>query len=752
MKFSHSLEFNSVVEWYDYYIAYDKLKVAIYDIERHKANLYRNLDGIDVEILDDPQTHQKVRAFIDMLNKELSRVNKFYEKKEAELVETLIQLESKAGFPKHDIYNGTDEEVENIGEDSNLIRATASPLSTHNERASFRNDLIQLYLDFCSLKDYVVLNYTGFCKILKKHDKVLGGNLRTLFLPTIESCYFWKRNVDSLNHGALNEQIEKIVSLFAFVCCDGSIELAVHELSHKLKEFVTWERNTIWRDMVGKERRITAVGVKRVDVSRPSPGFYIPIGKSFSIFIRYQWLSIIFCLSVFAIFLNVNFFDASKTNNCLAILLFVSSLWATEVLPLFVTALLIPFLIMVLKVVHISDDESSKDVAKRLANQMFSPVILLLLGGFSLAGALSKYHIAKSFAVKVLSKIGTKSHVVLLSIMFIATFSSMWISNVAAPVLCLSVITPILRTLEPGNSFAKSLVMGVALSSNIGGMVTPISSPQNIIAMQNMSGNGISWGAWLIVSLPFAIIANILCWLLLLYSYKPTKSTPRIQPIRSIDQQFSWEQYYVLFVTFISIILWCFESVFRDTFGDSGIIALIPMVAFFGTGLLNKDDFNNFLWTVVMLAMGGLCLGYAVNASQLLEEIAKMIETSIGEQSLWVYLFAFCILLTVVASLISHTVSALIVLPVIKTVGEKMADRLGPHGDLLVLGAAFMCSGAMALPVSGFPNITAISLEDSTGFPYLSTKDFLKCGIPMTVIFCLLVASLGYGLMLIIGL
>jgi hypothetical protein len=37
-----------------------------------------------------------------------------------------------------------------------------------------------------------------------------------------------------------------------------------------------------------------------------------------------------------------------------------------------------------------------------------------------------------------------------------------------------------------------------------------------------------------------------------------------------------------------------------------------------------------------------------------------------------------------------------------------------------------MLSGAMGLPVSGFPNMNAVSLEDPTGLNYVNTADFLK--------------------------
>lgn len=65
---------------------------------------------------------------------------------------------------------------------------------------------------------------------------------------------------------------------------------------------------------------------------------------------------------------------------------------------------------------------------------------MLLLGGFTIAAALSKYDIARRMALVVLSKAGSKPGMVLLANMFVSMFLSMWISNVASPVLCYSII------------------------------------------------------------------------------------------------------------------------------------------------------------------------------------------------------------------------------------------------------------------------------------------------------------------------
>jgi di/tricarboxylate transporter len=163
---------------------------------------------------------------------------------------------------------------------------------------------------------------------------------------------------------------------------------------------------------------------------------------------------------------------------------------------------------------------SAPAATKYIFAAMWTPVIMLLLGGFAIAAALSKYGIAKNLATYILSKAGTKPRNVLLINMFVALVASMWISNVAAPVLCFSIIQPVLRTLPVDSPFGKSLILGIALASNIGGMASPIASPQNVVALQNMHPTP-SWGEWFFVALPVCILAILTIWALLLFSYRP---------------------------------------------------------------------------------------------------------------------------------------------------------------------------------------------------------------------------------------
>ena len=196
-------------------------------------------------------------------------------------------------------------------------------------------------------------------------------------------------------------------------------------------------------------------------------------------------------------------------------------------------------------------------------------------------------------ATSILSRAGTKPRTVLVTNMFVAMFLSMWISNVAAPVLCFSIIQPMLRNLPADSQMSKALILGIALASNMGGAASPISSPQNIIALQNMKPQP-SWGTWFFIALPVCIVSILLIWILLLITFKPGKGTT-IVPLRPMKDKMTGVQYFIIFVTVATIVLWCVSHQLESTFGDMGVIAIIPLVLFFWYRHFDKGRLQQLL-------------------------------------------------------------------------------------------------------------------------------------------------------------
>lgn len=614
-----------------------------------------------------------------------------------------------------------------------------------------KNRLITLFVKLSELKSFIELNKIGFTKILKKFDKSLNTGLKKIYLSSLplKSYAF-----EDSTLGTLTDKVDLLIKIYALMATkQNSYEVAKNELRTHLREHIVWERNTVWRDMIGMERK-TQLATSKSN-QKGSPTLLGDEGESkaslslSNVFLSQQAVKLYMISTLTATLLIISPFDDEQQKNCFALLACASLLWATETIPLFVTSLLIPLLIVcfgVLKDLDTGAVLNLEDSAKYIFSTMWSSIIMLLLGGFTLAAALTKYNIAKLISTWILSKAGTDPKIVLITIMSVALFASMWVSNVAAPVLCFSLIQPLLRTLPKNCQFAKSLILGIALSSNLGGMASPIASPQNIVAIASMHPPP-SWLQWFVITIPVCVCAIFAIWGFLLLTFKDSKKI-QLVPIRTIDDKFSPQQWYITIVTILTILLWCVASRLKGFFGDMGVIAIIPMVLFYGPGLLNSEDINNYPWNIVILAMGGSALGKAVSSSGLLATIAISIKAQVMHLPIYSIILIFGAMILTVATFVSHTVLALIIIPLVEEIGNSLP---GNYTRIMVMASCLLCSLAMGLPTSGFPNVTAICMVDEVGVPYLTVGTFITRGVPSSLMSYFIIVTLGYGIMKAIG-
>ena len=208
---------------------------------------------------------------------------------------------------------------------------------------------ISLYVSLCELKSFVQLNKTGFSKVCKKYDKTLNRSLKSAYVKdSVAPAYPFKQ--ETTQH--IDENIKSIEMVYASLITKGDVERARRELRLHLREHVVWERNTVWREMIGIERKAQAanMGVMRTllggdndpanhrlqgdevdgmgtkEVETPIGRYRCP---------RWLFSSTFFMLMaivvIFIILLVVPIMKKPEQQNCLAMLVFVSLLWATEV-------------------------------------------------------------------------------------------------------------------------------------------------------------------------------------------------------------------------------------------------------------------------------------------------------------------------------------------------------------------------------------------------------------------------------------
>jgi phosphate transporter len=221
--------------------------------------------------------------------------------------------------------------------------------SVYSTAITLKKRAISLFVQLCELKSFVQLNKTGFSKVLKKYDKIMDRSLKSRYIDQfITSANIFRP--ETITH--IEENIRKIEHAYAAVVTQGDITQAIAELRLHLREHVVWERNTVWREMIGIERRGQAanLGIRRTllgtetDPSRTrlqGDDEDIPAMKEIRTPLgRYQcpsWLfsstmlTLIIIVAIFVSLLLLPIMQHVEQQNCLAMLVFVSLLWATEV-------------------------------------------------------------------------------------------------------------------------------------------------------------------------------------------------------------------------------------------------------------------------------------------------------------------------------------------------------------------------------------------------------------------------------------
>ncbi|CAI5757817.1 unnamed protein product [Candida verbasci] len=657
-------------------------------------------------------------------------------------------------------------------QDSVLLNHTDFNVKTQL-KVALKRKAVSLFINLSELKSFIELNRIGFTKICKKFDKICNYSVKQDFIDN-----FLPNNSKVFEHAtiqSLEQKLDTIVKIYAFLIGSVTIkttkedlESVKNELKSNLRDHIVFERNTVWKDLLSIEKKSYNLDLDNAatqnnkmgdEANATSSMLYmqmkeIKIWKTNKVIslpaflFTIQMVKILITVIAFVILISIKTLNDPVEGRALAVLVACIILFATEAIPLYATGIFIPLLCVTCRIVKDNDTGKVMDAtsaSKYILGTMWNSTIMILIGGFTLAAALSKYNIAKIAASWILAFAGTKPRNVILAMMSLSLFLSMWISNVATPVLCYSLLQPLLRTLPTDSDTAKALVLCIAFSSGLAGMSSPIASPQNVIGITYMSPNP-GWGNWFAVALPVSIIAMIIIWLELIFTFKVNKV--KLQKFKPIKDRWTVKQIFVLLVTIVTIILWCVESKIEGTFGESGIISVIPFVLFFGSGLLKVDDLNMYPWNIVLLASGGIALGKALTASELLKTVAESLEKKIMDYGAFLIMFIFGALVLVISTFISHTVAALIIVPLILEVGQS----LGAHTNLLIMGVALGCSSGMGLPSSGFPNMTAVGLRDPVGKPYITVNTLMTRGIPASIITFLVIVTVGYGIMSSLGL
>lgn len=435
-------------------------------------------------------------------------------------------------------------------------------------------------------------------------------------------------------------------------------------------------------------------------------------------------------------------------HRVIAMFVFAALMWLTEALPSWVTSMVV-VVVMLLTVStsafnFLKGDDLGTFVAYADIMHCFAnPTIMLFIGGFVLAIGMTKTKLDVALARVLLKPFGTKSEIVLLGFLLVTAIFSAFVSNTATAAMMLAFLAPVLRSLPADGKGRIALALAIPVGANLGGIMTPIGTPPNLIVLDNLSkfnNIDITFTEWMLRMIPFVLLLLFISWVLLRYLFPFKQKNIEIK----IEGEMRWDFHTIVVVaTFlVTIFLWMFG---KELWGlNTNVVAMIPIAAFCAAGILQRRDLEEINWSVLWMVAGGFALGVALDKTGLGNVLVDAIP--FANWSPIVVMIISGLVCFVFSNFISHSAAASLLAPILglvasgisadPTAGSAFAEMGGPCA--LMVGVAISASVSMILPISTPPN----AIAHSTGF--IEQKDMMKVGIIMG----LLGLIIGYAMLI----
>lgn len=378
-----------------------------------------------------------------------------------------------------------------------------------------------------------------------------------------------------------------------------------------------------------------------------------------------------------------------------------------------------------------------KDAFLLLSNS----IVILVSCIFVMSAAIFKVGLADIIGMKlsgITTKYGQKSDriLVLLVMVFGAALSTV-LPNLGTT----AALIPIVIVIASYTGVSRSkLLMALALSTSLGGSITLLGTPPNLLAKAALESAKLgSFGffdfAW--VGLPLTIVGII--YLVTIgfktlpntYVEKKADDNTIVETKESLDNKGTRKNQIITAVIFIIFVL---AIIFEKQIGIPGhYIGIMGVVILGGFKILDeKQIFRSIDWSTTIFIVGMLTLASALVSSGASKLIAEGAIGFMGEAPSAYFLTAFLFLLAaVLTQFMSNTGTAGMLIPI----GISIAHVLGADPRAVVMAITIGCSCAFATPI-GTPANTMVMNPGELKF-----MDWVKVGIPLIVIG--LVMSIG---------
>ena len=418
---------------------------------------------------------------------------------------------------------------------------------------------------------------------------------------------------------------------------------------------------------------------------------------------------------------------SAEGHRALAVFVFTGSILALEPVSLPIAALMIPVAQVALEV---ADAPTAFATFSR-------PVVFLILASLFLAEGLRKHGLTRRLALQTMVASGGRIPTLLLGIMAIAAFFSMWVENTATAAVLIPVALTVAKQV-PDPKTAKRLlvllVMGIAYAASVGGMVTLMGSSSNAVAAGFLQQiRPWTFVDWMVYGLPAFLLIFPLTWFILLRLVPVDIDRLDVRQVRSQLEELgsmSRAERELIGTMAVAVFFWVSGSFLEpmlglpDTLLSAAMVAILAVSYLAIRGILDWEDVKGVSWGIFLIIGAGLSLGETLSRTGATDWFAGLVTPIISGPPLLVTVLLLVYLSALLTNVMNNTTIAAVFVPILISLA---ASDPAFNPVQLVLPVTLATTFGYSLPsASG-----RMALIAASGI--VDRNDMMRYGIVMTV-------------------
>ena len=348
--------------------------------------------------------------------------------------------------------------------------------------------------------------------------------------------------------------------------------------------------------------------------------------------------------------------------------------------------------------------------------------VILFVAMFIVGGALFETGMANKIG-GIVTHFAKTERQLIVAIMVIVGVMSGFLSNTGTA----AILIPVVIGIAAKSGYSRSrLLMPLVFAAAMGGNLTLIGAPGNMIAQSGMEGIGLKFGFfdYAKVGVPILIV-GIIYFAFIGYKFLPNKGSD--EGIFDESKDFShvpkWKQYLSLVILLLTLV----GMIFEEQLGIKlCVIGCMGALALMITGVISeKDALASIDLKTIFLFGGTLSLAAALEQTGAGELIAEKVIGMLGDNpSPYVLTFVIFMLCCVMTNFMSNTATTALMVPI----GISIAQGMGADPSAVLMACVIGGSCAYATPI-GMPANTMVVTAGGYTF-----KDYAKAGVPMILV------------------